>query len=58
MNGISYIIDEKGRRTHAVIDLKRNDDLWEELEALISYLETKDEPRIPLEEVGKKLKKL
>ena len=31
MNGIQFITDEKGRKTAAVIDLKKHRRLWEDL---------------------------
>lgn len=58
MSGIKYIVDEKGNKTAVIIDLKKYGELWEELEAFLLYLERKDEPRLTLEEVQERLKKL
>ncbi len=58
MRGIKYIVDEKGEKTAVVIDLKKYGELWEELAGLLLYLERKDEPRLTLEEVRERLKKL
>jgi len=35
MTGIQFITDEKGRRTAAVIDLKKHKALWEDIEDVL-----------------------
>jgi hypothetical protein len=43
MTGIQFITDEKGRKTAAVIDLKKHKGLWEEIEdGLISESRRKE----------------
>ncbi|MGD0930456.1 MAG: hypothetical protein ABR902_07390 [Candidatus Korobacteraceae bacterium] len=43
MTGIQFITDEKGRKTAAVIDLKKHKALWEEIEdGLISESRRKE----------------
>jgi len=51
MTGIQFITDSRGRKTAAVIDLKRHSALWQDIEdALISESRRK-EKGIPLEKV-------
>ena len=43
MTGIQFLTDEKGRKTAAVIDLKKHRALWEEIEdGLISESRRKE----------------
>ena len=35
MTGIQFITDEKGRKTAAVIDLKKHKALWEDIEDVL-----------------------
>jgi hypothetical protein len=52
MNGIWFITDEKGRKTAAVIDLKRHRALWEDFEDVLVSRSRRHEKRIPLEKVN------
>jgi hypothetical protein len=51
MTGIQFITDEKGRKTAAVIDLKKHRALWEDLEDVLVSRSRQNEKRIPLEKV-------
>jgi len=51
MNGIQFITDEKGRKTAAVIDLKKHRALWEDFEDVLVSRSRRHERRIPLEKV-------
>jgi phage baseplate assembly protein W len=51
MTGIQFIADAKGRRTAAVIDLKKNKALWEDIEDVLVSRSRRHEKRIPLEKV-------
>ncbi len=51
MTGIQFITDEKGRKTAAIIDLKKHRALWEEIEDLLVSRSRQHEKRIPLEKV-------
>jgi hypothetical protein len=51
MNGIQFITDEKGRKTAAVIDLRKHRALWEEIEDVLVSRSRRHERRIPLEKV-------
>jgi hypothetical protein len=49
MTGIQFITDEKGRKTAAVIDLKRYKALWEDIQDVLVSQSRKHEKGIPLE---------
>ncbi len=51
MTGIQFITDEKGRKTAAIIDLKKHRALWEDIEDLLVSRSRQHEKRIPLEKV-------
>jgi hypothetical protein len=51
MTGIQFITDEKGRKTAAVIDLKKHKALWEDIEDVLVSRSRRQEKRIPLEKV-------
>lgn len=51
MTGIQFITDGKGRKTAAVIDLKRHKDLWEDIEDVLISRSRRGEKSIPLEKV-------
>jgi hypothetical protein len=50
MTGIQFITDEAGRRTAAVIDLKKHKALWEDIEDVVSD-SRRHEKRISLAKV-------
>jgi hypothetical protein len=51
MTGIQYITDEKGRKTAAIIDLKKHRALWEDIEDVLVSRSRQHEKRIPIEKV-------
>jgi hypothetical protein len=51
MTGIQFITDEDGRRTAAVIDLKKHKALWEDIEDVLVSRSRRHEKRIPLAKV-------
>ena len=51
MTGIQFLTDEKGRRTAAVIDLKKHKALWEDIEDVLVSRSRQHEKRIPLAKV-------
>ena len=51
MTGIQFITDEKGRKTAAVIDLKKHKALWEDIEDVLVSRSRRHEKRIPLGKV-------
>ncbi|MBL4664751.1 MAG: hypothetical protein JKY23_02150 [Nitrospinaceae bacterium] len=56
MEGIQYIIDDKGQKKAVIIDLKQHGQLWEDLEDNLIADQRANEPRETLEAVRKKLK--
>lgn len=58
MDGIQFITDDKGRKTAAVIDLKKHKALWEDFEDVLVSRSRSKEKSIPLEQyVAKRAKK-
>ena len=57
VQGIQFLVDERGKKTAVVIDLRKNAELWEDFydRALASSRE--DEPRESLESVKERLKR-
>jgi hypothetical protein len=51
MTGIQFITDVKGRKTAAVIDLKKHRALWEDIEDVLVSRSRRHEKRIPPEKV-------
>jgi hypothetical protein len=51
MTGIQFITDEKGRKTAAVIDLKKHKALWEDIADVLVSRSRRHEKRIPLAKV-------
>lgn len=57
MNGIQFITNEKGRKTAAVIDLKKHKELWEDLQDVLVSRSRRHERGIPLQRVKASLVK-
>jgi phage baseplate assembly protein W len=57
MTGIQFITDEAGRRTAAVIDLKKHRALWEDIEDVLVSRSRRHEKRISLAKVKADLAK-
>ncbi len=55
MNGVQYIIDEKGQKKAVVIDLEAFSDLWEDIHDLLVIESRKNEPRSKWSDVKKRL---
>ena len=51
MTGIQFITDEKGRKTAAVIDLKKHKALWEDIQDVLVSQSRSHEKGIPLARV-------
>ena len=51
MSGVQFITDAKGRRTAAVIDLKKHRARWEDIEDMLVSRSRRHEKRVPLEKV-------
>jgi hypothetical protein len=57
MKGIQFLVDEKGKKTAVLIDLKRNANLWEDFYDIALARTRKGEPRESLESVKRRLVK-
>jgi hypothetical protein len=51
MTGIQFITDAQGRKTAAVIDLKKHRALWEDIEDVVVSRSRGHEKRIPIKKV-------
>ncbi|MEE9614938.1 MAG: hypothetical protein V3W31_08340 [Thermodesulfobacteriota bacterium] len=57
MKGVQFIVDDSGKKTGVLIDLKKHGELWEDFfDSLIARVRA-GEPRESLEFVRKKLRK-
>ena len=56
MSGIAFMVDERGRKTAAVIDLRRHGRAWEDFYDLLQAEARAHEPRESLESVKRRLK--
>ncbi len=56
MSGISFMVDESGERTAAVIDLRRHRKLWEDLYDVALAKSRAAQPRESIESVKRRLK--
>lgn len=55
MTGINFVINEKGKKSAVVIDLKKHGKLWEDFYDAITVKQRKDDPRETLQMVKKRL---
>ena len=55
MSGIQFVIDDKGKKTAVVIDLKRHRAMWEDFCDALVARERAHEPRESLASVRKRL---
>ena len=51
MTGIQFLTDEKGRKTAAVIDLKKHKALWEDIQDGLISESRRKEKATPLERI-------
>jgi hypothetical protein len=56
MSGIAFLVDERGRKTAAVIDLQRHGHTWEDFYDTLLARSRAHEPRESLESVKRRLK--
>ncbi|MBW3670187.1 MAG: hypothetical protein KY432_00790 [Acidobacteria bacterium] len=57
MEGIRYVTDDEGHKVAVLIDLERYGELWEDFQDQLVAEERKDEERIPLSQLRKRLLK-
>ncbi len=55
MQGIQFLIDEQGNKNAVQIDLNLYGEVWEDIYDLLLIHERKEEPRISLGQLKKKL---
>lgn len=55
MDGIRFIVDEKGKKTAVIIDLEKHGEVWEDIYDYLTCLERENEPTVSLDEVKKEL---
>jgi hypothetical protein len=55
MEGIQYVLDDKGEKTAVLIDLKKHRELWEDFYDAALARERTNEPRESLESVKKRV---
>jgi len=55
MDGIQYIINEKGEKTSVLIDLQKHSEIWEDFYDELVVRARADEPRESLETVRQML---
>jgi len=56
MSGITFMVDERGHKTAAVIDLRRHGKLWEDFYDALLAKSRAHEPRESLASVRQRLK--
>ncbi len=56
MSGVQFVVDERGVRTAAVIDLKEHSQLWEDFYDALVTKERMEEPRETLQSVRKRIR--
>jgi hypothetical protein len=57
MSGISFVVDERGRKKAVMIDLEQHGSIWEDIHDLLVAKSRRREPRETLAEVEKRLAK-
>ena len=56
MKGVQFVVDEKGRKTGVVIDLREYGELWEDFYDIAVARARRDEPRESLDSVRRRLR--
>lgn len=56
MKGVQFVVDEQGKKTAVVIDLKKHSELWEDFYDQAVARSREGEPRETLESVKKRLR--
>ncbi len=57
MSGITFMVDAEGKKTAAVIDLRRHRKLWEDFEDRLLAESRASEPRETLDAVKRRLER-
>jgi hypothetical protein len=56
MSGITFMVDERGKKTAAVIDLRKHEQLWEDFYDTLIVESRAGEPRESLASVRQRIK--
>ena len=56
MKGVQFLVDEPGKKTAVLIDLRKHEELWEDLFDSVLAAERRAEPRETLESVKERLR--
>ena len=56
MSGITFMVDERGQKTAAVIDLRKHEQLWEDFYDTLLARSRSCEPRYSFKSVKRRLK--
>jgi hypothetical protein len=57
VKGVQFVVNERGKKTAVVIDLKRHSELWEDFYDAAVALERQSEPRETLGAVKQRLRR-
>jgi hypothetical protein len=57
MKNVQYFFDEQGEPIAVLIDLKKNQEIWEDFRDIMILEKRRNEPSIPAEEVHARLRK-
>ena len=57
MKGVRFVIDNKGRKTAVLIDLKKWGKLWEDFYDIMVLESRKHEPTIPFKDLKPKIRR-
>ncbi len=55
MTGVSYLVDEAGKKTAVILDLRKHRRLWEDIHDRLLIESRRDEPRECIDHVRKRL---
>lgn len=58
LKGVRFIVDDKGKKTGVIIDLKDNAELWEDIYDRAGARRRLREPRVSLQAVKARLRRL
>lgn len=57
IKGVQFVIDDQGKKTAVVIDLKKHHDLWEDFSDRVVAMQREGEPRESLASVRLRLRR-
>lgn len=57
MKGIQFVVDDKGKKTAVLINLKEWGELWEDIYDVLISESRRNEPTVPWEELKAEMKK-